>query len=51
MKILVSFIGCEAGNIIFSKYEKNVQDTGTSYNYLIVSVCEVIWDEPKIIFG
>lgn len=33
MKILVSFMDCEAGNIIFVMYEKNFQDTGTSYNY------------------
>jgi len=51
MKILVPFIGCEAGDIMFNKYEKNFQDTGTSYNYLIVSVLEVTWDEPKISFG
>ena len=45
------FIGCEAGNVIFNKYKKNFQDTGTSYNYLLVSMCEVTWDEPQISFG
>jgi len=53
MKILVSCIDCEAGNVIFNKYEKHFQATGTSYNYLIVSVCvcEVAWNEPEISFG
>jgi hypothetical protein len=51
MKILVSFIGCETGNIICINYEKKFQDTGTLYSCLVVSVCEVICDEPKISFG
>jgi hypothetical protein len=55
MRILVSLTGninCyESGNIIFIKNRNNFQDTRTSYNYFIVSVFEVMCDEPKIIFG